>query len=187
MIPDSKKKEFIRLRAEGLSFRAIQDKLGVSKSTCQKWDQTCKDEVAAMKAESMRELYTAYNMTREARIKKLGDTLNRLQDALDSVDLSKLPAEKLLDYYLKYSESLRAEYTPPSMPVTFKDRKPAEILDAMTDLVNRIRAGEISSSQADKESAALTNLIKAYEVTELKDKVDYLESIVEGQGTLRAL
>mgnify|MGYP000052188596 CR=1 FL=1 len=66
------KQEFIKLRAEGLSYRKIQDRIGVSKSTCQKWEQAYKREIAELKADSMSELYNAYGMTKEARIKKNG-------------------------------------------------------------------------------------------------------------------
>lgn len=181
MKPAETKQEFIRLRAEGLSYRAIQDKLSVSKSTCQKWEQAYKEEIAELKADSMKELYNAYGMTKEARIKKLGDTLNRLQTALDRIDLTQLPPEKLLDFYLKYTDALKTEYTPPSKPIAFNknDRDTAELIDAIADLLNRIRAGEITSDQANRESTAIANLLKAYNTEELQAKIETLEAIIE--------
>lgn len=175
------KQEFIRLRAEGLSYREIEAKLGVSKSTCQAWEKAYKEEIAELRADSMKELYNAYGMTKEARIKRLGDTLNRLQTALDGIDLRTVPPEKLLDYYLKYSDALRAEYAPPRKPIDFSkgNRDTAELVDAIGDLLNRVRAGEITSEQAGRESTAIANLLKAYSVEELQQKLDALESILE--------
>lgn len=184
MKPQGERTEFIRLRAEGLSYRAIQEKLGISKSTCQSWEKTYKEEIAELKADSLTELYNAYGMTKEARIKKLGDTLARLQTALDGVDLSQLPPEKLLDYYLKYGEALKAEYTPPSTPITFnKDKRdPAEIIDLIADLLNRVRAGELTSEQAGRENMTIANLLKAYNTEELEEKLNALETIIEARG-----
>jgi transcriptional regulator with XRE-family HTH domain len=181
MKPAETKQEFIRLRAEGLSYRAIQERLGVSKSTCQTWESKYKDQIAELKADQMKELYDAYGMTKEARIKKLGDTLSRLQSALDGVDLSQLPPDKLLDFYLKYADALKSEYTPPRKPIAFNknDRDTAELIDAIADLLNRIRAGEITSDQANRESTAIANLLKAYNTEELQAKIETLEAIIE--------
>jgi hypothetical protein len=49
-------------------------------------------------------------MTREARIRKLGDTLARINTALGGVNLATVPPEKLLDFKLKYTEALKGEY-----------------------------------------------------------------------------
>lgn len=181
MKPAETKQEFIRLRAEGLSYRAIQERLSVSKSTCQKWESTYSDQIAELKADQMKELYNAYGMTKEARIKKLGDTLTRLQTALDGVDLTQLPPEKLLDFQLKYTEALKSEYTPPSKPIAFNkdNRDTAELIDAIADLLNRIRAGELTSEQASRESNAIANLLKAYNTEELQSKIETLEAILE--------
>lgn len=177
------KQEFIKLRAEGLSYRKIQDRIGVSKSTCQKWEQAYKREIAELKADSMSELYNAYGMTKEARIKKLGDTLNRLQTALDGIDLTQVPPEKLLDFYLKYADALKTEYTPAREPIAFNknNRDTAELIDLIADLLERVRAGELTSEQANRESQVIANLLKAYNTEELQDKIDTLESIIEAR------
>jgi len=183
MKPAETKQEFIRLRAEGLSYRAIQEKLDISKSTCQSWEQAYKKEIAELRADSMTELYNAYGMTKEARLKKLGDTLARLQTALDGVDLTQLPPEKLLDYNLKYVEAIKSEYTPPAPPLAFKkdSRDAAELVDAIADLLNRIRAGELTSEQASRESHAIATLLKAYNTEELETKLESLEAIIEAR------
>lgn len=175
------KSEFIRLRAEGLSYQKIHDRLGIAKDTCRNWEQEYKDHIAELKADQLKSLYKEYGMTREARITKLGNTLNRLETTLSNVDLSELPPEKLLDFYLKYTDALKAEYIAPAQPIVFDNREPKEITNAITDLLNRIRAGEVTGEQASRESVAITNLLKAFETTKLKEKLDALESIIEGR------
>lgn len=86
------KTEFIKLRAEGKSFNHIAETLHISKSTCSAWETEFKDAISELKQEQLNELYDAYFMTKETRIKKLGETLNEINNALTNRDLSKLPS-----------------------------------------------------------------------------------------------
>ena len=182
MKPQETKREFVRLRAEGLSYSAIADKLGISKTTCTNWERELRDQVAEQKRERLNELYTSYSMTKEARITKLGETLQSIESALADADLAEIPAEKLLDYKLKYTEALKGEYTGSGTPYTFSDKlEPREIVHALGDLLNRIRAGEVTPEQATKESSVIANLLKAYDTVEVKAKLDALEAIVGGR------
>ena len=54
-------------------------------------------------------------------------------------------------------------------------------LAALADLLNRIRSGEVSAEQASKESVVIANLLKAYDIVEVKAKLDELEAIVGGR------
>lgn len=181
--PQEKKIEFIKLRAEGKSYSIISDTIHISKSTCTAWERELKEAIASFKQEQLNELYNAYYMTKEARIKKLGDTLNRINTALDGVDISQIPPEKLLDFKLKYIEALKEEYTGSGIPYKFTADKiePKDILIALGDLLNRVRAGEITPEQANKESTVIANLLKAYDIVEVKTKLDALESVVGGR------
>lgn len=60
---------FIKARAEGKSYSTITKELGIAKATCTSWEQSLKGDIEAMKRAQTEELYTAYNMKREARIK----------------------------------------------------------------------------------------------------------------------
>lgn len=73
MKPQEQKAEFIRLRAEGKSYSFIAGCLDISKSTCTSWEREFKSQIAELKAEQLNELYDSYYMTREARIRKLGE------------------------------------------------------------------------------------------------------------------
>ena len=180
MKPVEMKQRFIELRAEGKSYQAIRDELGIAVGTCSAWEHELASEIAMMKRESLNALYNAYHMTKEARIKKLGGTLNNIDTALEGADLTELTPDKLLDYKLRYSDALRKEYTPQSQPIEKVDAN--SIVDAMGDLLDRVRAGDITPEQATKESTILTNLLKAYDTVELKKRVDELEAIVGGRA-----
>jgi hypothetical protein len=179
MKPQAQKMEFIKLRAEGKSYSNIAGTLHISKSTCTAWERELKGAIAELKQEQLNELYSSYYMTKEARIKKLGDTLDNINTALDEADLTQIPPEKLLEYKLKYTEALKGEYTGSGTPYQFTDRlDPKEIVIALGDLLNRIRAGEVTAEQANRESTVIANLLKAYDTVEVKTKLDALESIV---------
>lgn len=180
MKTQEQKTKFIRLRAEGKSYSVIADTLHISKSTCTAWEREFKNAIAELKQEQLNELYSSYYMTKEARIKKLGKTLDRINTALDGVDLSQIPPEKLLEFKLKYTEALKGEYTGSGTPYQFTADKiePKDIVTALGDLLNRVRAGEVTPEQANRESTVIANLLRAYDTVEVKAKLDALETIV---------
>jgi len=182
--PQETKTEFIRLRAEGRSYSYIADTLHISKSTCTAWERELKNAIAELKQEQLNELYSSYYMTKEARIKKLGDTLDSINTALEGADLSQIPPEKLLEYKLKYMEALKREYTGSGTPYQFTADKiePKDIVTALADLLNRVRTGEVTPEQANRESTIIANLLKAYDTVEVKEKLNALESIIESRG-----
>ena len=57
-----------------------------------------------------------------------------------------------------------------------------DIVQAYGDLLARVQAGEISTEQASRESAVLAKLLKAYDLVEVKAKLDALEAIVGGRN-----
>ena len=182
MKPMELKRKFIELRAEGKSYRKIGAELGISKSSCQKWEKDLAAEIAALKREQLRELYDSYHMTKEARIKNLGDTLAKIDAALATADLSEADPVRLLDFKLKYTEALQKEFSGMKPALKLGERINAkDIVAALADLLNRIRAGEVSAEQASKESTVITNLLKAYETVEIQTKLEELEAIVGGR------
>ena len=183
MKPNDQKNEFIRLRAEGKSYTAIGKELSISKATCTAWERELTAEIAEKKKEQLEEMYQAYYMTREARITKLGQALESIEDALSKADLTQVSPEKLLDYKLKYMEALKQEFidTTPAIPLddTFN---PRDIIVVMADLLKRIRNKETNLDQASREIMVITNILKAYEAVELKAKLEALEDIVGGRN-----
>jgi hypothetical protein len=181
MKPLELKNEFIRLRAEGKSYSFICEQLHISKSTCTKWEKSLASQIDELKRAELAELCESYGMTKEARIKKLGDTLEKINAALEQADFSTVDPAKLLDFKLKYTEALKGEYigTKPAMELDNVDGK--TIVAALADLLNRTRAGEVTTEQAQKESLILSQLLKAYDTVEVKAKLDELEAIIGGR------
>lgn len=155
-----KKLEFIRLRAEGKSYRAIEQEIGVSRSTCSEWEKSLSADIARLKQENLEEVYTQYGMAKEARIRRIGDTLRRIDEALADVDLSALPPEKLLDFKLKYSAALREEYI--ATASTDVTGAADDTLEGIRSLYRRIATGETTTEQAKAELNTIDHIIAGY-------------------------
>jgi len=180
--PQEVKNEFVQLRAEGLSYDAIAERLHISKSTCSAWERELRAQIDQLKQERLNDLYQQYGMAKEARIRRLGDTVNRIGTALAGANLSALSPDKLLRYYLEYQKALREEYGGAEAPISLKDNpEPATVLAAIGDLFDRIRRGEVSPEQAGLEGRTLTNLLTAYDALETKKRVDAIDAIVGGR------
>ena len=149
------KRAFIKARAEGKSYSTITKELGIAKATCASWEKSLKEDIDALKQAQLEELYTTYNMAREARIKALGDTLQRIDTALATKALEDLPADKLLYLRLKYGQALKEEY-----------REPAELdmdntLDSLLEQYNQIYTDSKDSRYSPAEVKAQLSILAA--------------------------
>lgn len=177
MKPQEAKENYILLRAEGKSQTAIAQELHISKSTCSKWEKELEQQIAEKKAEQLEQLYDSYYMKKEARIKKLGSTLKSIEDALAAADLTQMQPKELLEYKLKYIAALKEEYTGKAAALP-TDVTPESLLEALQDLLNRVRVGEVTTEQANRESSIISNALRAYEQTELKKKLEAIEAAI---------
>ncbi len=174
-----KKLKFIELRANQKTYADISKELNISKSTCTNWNNELKQEIALLKREQLKELYNAYYMTKEARIKNLGTTLSKIDEAIKETDLSEVDPAKLLELKLKYSEALKDEYIEPNEPIIpINDISPETIMKCIAFIINEGRQGNITAERMHSEITALTTLLKAYETTELKYKLDIVEQLM---------
>lgn len=176
------KREFVRLRGEGLSYGTICEQLHIGKSTCIAWEKELADEIGELRRAGLEELRESYGMTKEARIKRLGETLTRINDALDRVDFSTVDPVKLLDFKLKYMDALKQEHIGTAPDIDPDTMNAKGILAKLTDLLNRVRAGDITTEQAHRESMVLSDLLRAYDTVEVKAKLDELETMIEGRN-----
>lgn len=175
------KRQYVELRAEGHSYSQIAEKLHISKSTCTAWERELASQIDELKRAKLEELYESYNMTKEARIKSLGDTLGKINEAIELADFSEVDTAKLLDFKIRYTEALKGEYIGKQPELTLDEVSGEAIVSALTDLLNRVRAGDITTEQANKESIVLSHLLKAYEDTEIKKQLEELKGIVGGR------
>ena len=175
----SKRLQFILLKAEGKSNAQIARTLHISESTASRFTHELEGQIAQHKANQLQELYDAFHMTREARIRKLGEALARIDDALEQADLRTVPPEKLLDMRLKYAASLKDEYIPLRQPGQLEQMSTAAgILQEMSKLLVRVQAGDAAANQAALEMKVLDSMLKGIELVELEDRLGELEKAV---------
>lgn len=182
MKPQETKLEFVRLRAECQSYDKIAEALHISKATCTAWERELKADITRLQQEGLNELYTSYGMAKEARIRRIGDTLQRIDTALEEADLTTVAPERLLDFKLKYTQALREEFTgltpPPAMEA---GGTPEEVQAAFTDIYTRVRRGDITADQAAQEAKTLSAILTAYQAVETKERVDAIDAIINGR------
>lgn len=173
---------FMILRARGLSYAKIAEELHVSKNTLRSWEKALAGQIAELKAIELDELFTTFLLTKEDRIRTLGETLGRINKELSARPLEEIATEKLMELSLKYTRELKEEVGD-IRPTGEPDRKLTgeEIMAEIVSLLLRVRAGDITRDQAIKENAVLANLLKAYENMVLEKKVDALDEVIKGR------
>lgn len=160
MKPTEKKMEFIRLRADGKSLRSIEKELEVGRSTLSQWEKELSEDVNQLRQDNLTALYETYGAAREARIRRIGETLSRIDAALDKVNFEEISPEKLLDFKLKYQNALRDEYS--SSAFVEATGAAEDTLEAFKDVRRRAASGEITTDQAKTEINILDHMVDGY-------------------------
>ncbi len=108
------KKQFIELRASGLSFAKIAEQLSVSKQTLINWSQESETKlsIANLRAIEFESLQEQFFVGKQKRIELLGGKLNALIAETEKRDLSEIPTEKLFLLIERYAKTLREESEP---------------------------------------------------------------------------
>ena len=190
------KRQFVERRANGESYSKIAGALKISKSTCSSWEREMQAEIALAKQEALNELYSEYGMQKAARIRRLGESLKKIDDAIERVDLAEMPPEKLLGLKLKYEEALRAEYTgaEDALPIGGERASKDTVFYLYSALFERVRNGETSIEQAKIEMATIKSMRQAYNVAtsndlgeslfarEIDDRVDLYDQIEDREA-----
>lgn len=153
MKPTETKLEYVKARAEGKSYSTIQEELGISKATCSNWEKELKADVEALKSARLEELYASYNMTREARIRTLGQIVNRLDTEIEKQDMSTLSLDRQLELRLKYARELRAEYREPVNTET--DNTLEGLLEEYNQIYIDSKTGSLSPADVKAQLAIL--------------------------------
>ena len=107
------RRAYIQARAEGKSYDLIAKELKISKGTCTAWDKEYKAEIKELQAKEKQELTEAFTMQREARIKSLQDTLDKVNAEIEKRSFDDLSLRDLLNIKLQYSRSLKEELPEP--------------------------------------------------------------------------
>lgn len=172
------KEKFIQLKAEGHSNASISKELGIAKATCTSWGRELAEQIDSARKAQLAELIEGYGIAKEARIKRLGETLDKIDGAIAQVDFSQIPPAKLLDLQIQYTNALKEEYNSLRPAGELKADTPQGIIQALTNLLDRARAGEVTKEQATSESTIIINLLRAYDAIEIKAKIEELERTI---------
>ena len=166
------KARFIELRAQGQSYSKIAEALHISKSTCTAWEHELQQEIAGREQERLQELYSLYDMHKANRIQHLGETLSRIDTALEGKDLADLPADKLLELKLKYERELKAEYVAPATPIT--DNSLEAILLQYKATLEKSQSGEYTPAQTKAQVTVIREALQTMRAIYNRDNpLDY--------------
>lgn len=171
------KHRFIELRAAGHSYASISATLGIGKGTCIDWNKELEAEIQKTKADQLQELQTAFGMAKEARIKRLGASLSKIDEALEKVDLTTADPIKLLEIKLKYAEALKDEYVAPQ-PTATELNTSEDCQKALAKLLARVQSGELTEQQAAKELAIIAKIHDTFVTARLKDQLEALNAML---------
>lgn len=157
-----KKLTFIALRADNLSLAKIADQLGVSRHTCSKWNREYHQEISEEQDKRHEECKELYFIQCKARIKRLSDTLKRIDSELCNKDFSQISPENLLRLKLKYESELAKENATIS-DISIADGSPDKITQAISEIHRMIVDGTISEEQAKLRLETIRTMIHANE------------------------
>ncbi len=84
---NTNQKEFIILRADGLSFDKIAKELKVSKPTLIQWSRLFQDDIKDLQFQDMQDLKEEYSYNKKSQYEQLLKHLKKFDEAIESVNL----------------------------------------------------------------------------------------------------
>jgi hypothetical protein len=179
---EEQKNKFIHLRAKGNSLAKIAKELKISKSTLSNWSQELGELIAEAKAMELEALQEEFFLLKEGRIRLLGEQLKAIQAEIGKRDLSKVKTDKLMELQLRYFGELKCEYVRTGEKTRIDTKlNSSDIGEQLQTVLIRYRAGEIDESQAKLEQTILQSMLKSIEQTELANKLERLEAIIQSR------
>ena len=85
---NSKQREFILLRADGISFDKIATQLKTSKPTLIQWSKLFDDEIEEVQFEAFIKIKEAYSWNKKEKYETLLKQLEKINDGIDKADLA---------------------------------------------------------------------------------------------------
>lgn len=92
---NKQQREFILLRADGISFDKIATQLKVSKASLIQWSKLFEDEIKEIQFEAFIKIKEHYIFTTQSRYEKLLEQLTIIDDGIVNADLSKATIKDL--------------------------------------------------------------------------------------------
>ncbi len=179
---EEQKSKFIYLRAKGNSYARIAEQIGVSKGTLVNWNNELVAEIAQTRSVEREALQEEFFLLKEGRIRLLGEQLKAIQTEIGKRDLSKVKTDKLMELQLRCFGELKVEYIMTGQRTKISPKlNSRDISEQLETVLTRYRAGEIDEAQAKLEQVILQSMLKAIEQTELANKLERLEAVVQSR------
>ena len=93
---NKKQKEFLLLRADGLSYDKISQKLNTHKTTLIEWSKLFENEIKDLQFINLQQLKEEYKHTTTERYKRLLKYLNKIDKAIEEIKLEKVSIKDLM-------------------------------------------------------------------------------------------
>ena len=135
MITEEQRTKIIELRSQRRSIARIAKDVGVAKQTVVDVCKEMKEEIAALNAIRLDELYEKEKIGAEERIRYLSSLLAKLRKELEQRSLEDVPTEKLVDLILRTQDKLEEAKVEPIFKSTAEQREEKEertLLDSLT-------------------------------------------------------
>ena len=135
--PTSDQAAFIELRAQGLSYAAISEKINVSKPTLLGWANEFDYLIKEQRACELQALLDRYNVAKMARVDTFAKLLSAVQSEIDGVIkdkmLGSIPVEKLLAMALSLDKRLQDEVANNTLQVGGMDLRDKKFQGVMVE------------------------------------------------------
>ena len=126
MIQAEDKLKIVELRSLGRSIASIAKEVGVAKQTVVDVCKDMKEEVAALHALQLDELYEKEKIGTEERIRNFSSLLAKIKAELEERSLTDVPTDKLVDMYLKTASALEGAIVEPIFKSTTEQEEEKE-------------------------------------------------------------
>jgi len=152
MYSENQKNEFAFLRAEGVSFNFISQKLNVPVRTLFRWANDMSDDISNLKIAAYESAADSLKASAQFRIHSLIKDLNRINKKINNMDFNFIDTMTLLNIKIKiHNELLKYEnkiYFSPSEKKLKKETP--DVIDA--DVVNNSGSDEKNSGESSEMS-----------------------------------
>jgi transcriptional regulator with XRE-family HTH domain len=122
--------QFVELRAQGMSFATIAERLGVAKSTLIAWSKDSKYEIGNLRQIHIEAIHEKYRMGAERKVEMFAKQLDTVEGELAKRDMATIPTERLFDLLIKLTRELNLT----TAPLSFTERPTEFLLEDMAPL-----------------------------------------------------
>ncbi len=130
---NEKQREFVKLRAGGLSYSKIAEKIGITKCTLIGWSKKLRSEINNLQQIEYEALREEYLLSRRQRIRVLGTQLQMVIAEIMKRDLSEVPTWRLF----KIQDRLVRELAEENEDMTFESEIARTGPEAMGEMLKK--------------------------------------------------